>query len=211
MYNQECRGPFQAAAPLILASASPRRKELMDRLGLEFETSVCTLEEIGPDSGLAPEELVLRNADIKAAEIASGRPDAVVIGADTCVALSGRIFGKPRDTRDAVSMLRDLTGQWHRVFTGCSVLWSQTGRQVQRAVESRVYLSDLDDQVIRSYCSTGEPLDKAGAYAIQGTGSFMVRQIEGSYTNVVGLPMAELVETLLKMGAIEPCVKDSKI
>ena len=211
MDNQECRGPFRAAAPLILASASPRRKELMDRLGLEFETSVCSLEELGPDSGLLPRDLVLHNAHTKAAETAAGRPDAVVIGADTCVALSGRIFGKPKDTRDAVSMLRDLSGRWHRVFTGCSVLWSKTGRQVRRAVESRVYLSDLDDEVIRSYCMTGEPLDKAGAYAIQGKGSFMVRQIEGSYTNVVGLPMAELVETLLEMGAIEPCVKDLKI
>lgn len=211
MDNQECPGPFQASAPVVLASGSPRRKELMARLGLQFETAVCSFEELGPDSGLLPGDMVLHNARMKASEIAAGRQDSVVIGADTCVAVSHRIFGKPKDMEDAVSMLGELAGRWHRVLTGYSVLWHQTGRRVHRAVESRVYLSGFGMRVIRSYCATGESLDKAGAYAIQGIGSFMIREIEGSCTNVVGLPMAELVETLLEIGAIEPCVKDWKI
>jgi len=208
--NRECRGPFQSAASIILASGSPRRKELLERLGLKFEINAASSKELGPDSGFLPADLVQRNACIKAAEAAAVRPESFIIGADTCVALSGKIFGKPENMEDAVSMLMELSGRWHRVFTAYCVLRPEIEVEVLKVVESRVYLTDFGQGLIRKYCATGEPLDKAGAYAVQGIGSFMVSSIEGSWTNVVGLPMTELVETLLETGAIEPCAGNWK-
>ncbi len=208
MYNQECKGPFQATTAIVLASASPRRRDLMNRLGLGFQVSVATSQELGPESGLTPAELVEENAWVKAEEIASKRRDALVIGADTCVSLGDRIFGKPEDLEDAINMLSYLSGRWHRVYTGFCILWPAKAKRVVRVVATKVSLAQVSPDVIRSYCATGEPLDKAGAYAVQGAGSFMVRKISGSWTNVVGLPITELVESLMDLGAIRPCVQD---
>ena len=181
MDNQECKGPFRASTPIVLASGSPRRKELLERLGLEFAVEVSSVMELEQDSRLSPEELVLYNARLKARQVARGQPGAVVIGADTCVALAGRIFGKPADIEDAASMLDLLSGKWHHVFTGFCVIWEEMEKEVLRAVESRVFLSAFEQEVIHAYCVTGEPLDKAGGYAVQVIGGFMVKAIEGSY------------------------------
>ncbi len=208
MDNEKCSGPFRASASIVLASSSPRRRELLGNLGLEFSISAASSEELGPDSGLSPRELVLRNGTAKASEIALERKDAVIIGADTCVALGDEIFGKPRDEEDALRMLEALCNRWHQVFTGCCVIIPGHGKKVSFLAESSVFISGFGLDVLRAYCRTKEPFDKAGAYAVQGTGGFMVRQIKGSWTNVVGLPMTELVEVLLKAGVIKPCVKD---
>ncbi len=192
----------------MLASGSPRRKDLLAALGLDFDIHAATAEELGRDSGLPPEDLVRLNAAAKAGEISSSRPDSVVIGADTCVALSGRVFGKPSDYAEAVSMLTELCGRWHQVFTGFCIKHLADNIDISRCLESRVFLADFGLKVIENYCATGEPLDKAGAYAVQGIGGFMVREIKGSYTNVVGLPMTELAEDLLNIGAIRACAVD---
>jgi len=206
--DQECLGPFRAKTSIVLASGSPRRRELLAALGLDFTIQAALVEEIGPESGLSPREMVLQNAEAKAREVYSKRGGAVVIGADTCVALAGRIYGKPEGMEDAVRMLSELSDRWHQVFTGTCVMGPAPEHAVLFVVESRVYLSGFGMPAIRAYCRTGEPLDKAGAYAVQGVGSFMVREIRGSWTNVVGLPMTELSKTLLEAGVIEPCVNN---
>ncbi len=207
MDNQERQGPFRTSASLVLASASPRRKELMARLGLRFEVEASSAEELGPDSGLLPEDLVRQNGCLKANEVAALVPESLVIGADTCVALNGKIFGKPRDASDALEMLTSLAGKWHEVFTGFCISWPSRNVRIVKAVRSKVYIAGCNSQVLKSYCSTTEPLDKAGAYAVQGAGSFMVKEIVGSWTNVVGLPMTELIDVLLELEAIEPCAR----
>ncbi|RUM89925.1 MAG: septum formation protein Maf [Thermodesulfatator sp.] len=208
MYNKKCKGPFRTLVPLVLASGSPRRKELMERIGLDFHIKVSSSRELDTESGLEPHELVRENAILKARDIASVMPGHLVIGADTCVALSNRVFGKPRDTEDAVSMLEALAGRWHEVFTGLCIILPDHKKQITDVVKSRVYVMDFGPEVMRSYCESGEPMDKAGSYAVQGAGSFMIKEIHGSWTNVVGLPMTRIVEILLEAGAIEPCVKN---
>ena len=164
--------------------------------------------------GEAPKEHTLRLAALKAEKSAGkaekssegksdGVYDGIYIGADTVVVIDGAILGKPSDGAEAKEMLGRLSGRTHTVVTGFCVLDIGSGRKITRAVSSRVTIKDMTDKEIKEYLATGEPLDKAGAYAIQGIGSFMVEKVEGSYTNVVGLPMDELREALKEFGVIE--------
>jgi len=186
---------------IILASASPRRRELLKHLGLAFEVIPSEVEEEVKD-GEEPLDHVLRLARLKAQEIARDQDGAVIIGADTIVVLGGEILGKPHNEEEAFKMLSQLSGRVHRVFTGFCVL-SSDGSEYSEAVESKVRFKHLTPEEIRGYIKTGEPMDKAGAYAVQERGSYMIKEIQGSYTNVVGLPLCELVEVLARIGAIE--------
>lgn len=187
---------------IVLASASPRRSELLELAGVSFRVAPADI----PEEPLPGEEAVahaLRLAEEKARAAAereaSGR---FFVGADTIVVLDDRIMGKPVDEADAVQMLSDLSGQTHEVVTAYTVLDKQSGVCVKRAVRTQVVFKPLSEQEIGDYVKTGCPLDKAGAYAIQGGAAHFVREIHGSYTNVVGLPTCELVETLHQLEAL---------
>ncbi len=187
---------------IILASASPRRRELLARVGLEFQViPSCTEENILPDE--TPEQHAIRLSEEKSLEVA-GRSEVVgrwFIGSDTIVVRDDVILGKPADAEEAAAMLRSLSGRTHRVISGYAVHDRQTGETRSAAVTTRVYFKQLTEAEIGEYIATGEPFDKAGSYAIQGIGAFMVPRIEGSYTNVVGLPLCEVIATLEEMGA----------
>ncbi|RME48653.1 MAG: septum formation inhibitor Maf [Deltaproteobacteria bacterium] len=186
---------------LILASSSPRRQEMLRVLGIAFEIHPAEIEEI-PFHGEEPAAFAARMARQKAQAVARVHPDAVVIGADTVVVLEGRILGKPVDAADAVRMLKALRGQEHKVMTGFSVIVREAGIERNRVITSTVFVRRLTDREIEGYVATGEPLDKAGAYAIQGIGAFLVEGIVGSYTNIVGLPLSELLDELEAIGAV---------
>ncbi len=189
---------------LILASGSPRRRELLGMLGLTFEVIVSAFDEDSiPTVGLTPAEWVMRLAESKAAAVAA-RIDgpAVVIGADTTVILDGDYLNKPTDPADARRMLRRLSGQTHQVYTGVSVLAVQDGQITQRATDcavTDVTFDDLSDETIAAYVQTGEPLDKAGAYGIQGRAVTFIPCIHGDYFNVVGLPLFTLCKMLRRL------------
>ena len=180
---------------IVLASGSPRRKELLEELGINFEIFHADVDEsLLPNE--APEGHALRLAHKKTQKAARTLGAGLYIGADTVVALNGAIFGKPRDSSDAEDILSCLSGETHSVITAYSVLGTDTDKEILKAVETRVTIKELTDIEIKDYVATLEPMDKAGAYAIQGKGKFMVEKISGSYSNVVGLPMEELVESL---------------
>lgn len=188
---------------IVLASASPRRSELLESAEVPFSIAPSDIpEEVLP--GEAPEVHVRRLALAKAREVAAtGSSGRYFIGADTIVACDGEIMGKPLDEDDARRMLRKLAGKGHQVITGFAIHDRQTGCDVIDAVTTQVYFKPLSDAEIEAYVATGCPMDKAGAYAIQGGAAYMVRRIEGSYTNVVGLPLCEVVEALRSVGAME--------
>ncbi len=181
---------------LILASASPRRRELMAQTGVPFEVFTADAEEV--QSG-APEELVMENARRKARAVAQSHPGRIVLGADTIVYQDGLSLGKPRDEDEARTMLRLLSGAWHTVYTGVCVICPD-GREDTRFDVTRVLFTPMDEAAVERYVLSGEPMDKAGAYAIQGRGGLFVKRIEGSYSNVIGLPMALTREMLLRAG-----------
>jgi septum formation protein len=192
---------FHPAEQIILASASPRRIELLESAGVRFRTVAGDIEEC-PLSGETPREHVLRLAREKARSVAEKTEGRFFIGADTIVLCLGEIMGKPLDSADAARMLRKLSGNTHEVITGFSVYDKLRCRSVDAAVTTTVFFRTLDDEEIAAYIASGCPFDKAGAYAIQGGAAYMVRKIDGSYTNVVGLPLCEVVETLREMGAL---------
>jgi septum formation protein len=185
---------------LILASSSPRRQQLLRQIGLEFDVVPSDVREdfIGGES---PRDHVLRLAELKAQRVAQVYPNRWVIGADTAVAVDGMILGKPQTEQEAHRMLLALSGRNHRVFTGVSVCHRAKGKGETIAVETEVRMKTLTREEVAWYIRTGEPFDKAGGYAIQGKGAFMVQRIEGSYTNVVGLPLCELLEMLDHLGS----------
>ena len=183
------------ATRLVLASASPRRRELLGQLGLRFDVVPADIDE-SPRAGEEPRDYVLRLAREKAAAVAAD--DAVVIAADTTVAIDGLILGKPADLDDAREMLRSLAGREHDVHTGVAV---RVRERTAIAVETtRVTFAPLDASAIEWYLSTGEPFDKAGAYAIQGAGGALVERIDGSASNVVGLPLTLVVALARELG-----------
>ncbi len=186
---------------LILASQSPRRKYLLEKAGLRFSVVASGLDEsaipIGP-----PEDYVRRLAQAKATDIASRHPQAWVIGADTVVVIGESILGKPESGDEARQMLRRLGGQTHHVLTGYCICCESRKRLFSETVATEVCFKELSEAEISWYVETGEPFDKAGAYAIQGIGTFLVKRINGSYTNVVGLPVCEVIEFLLGEGVI---------
>jgi septum formation protein len=188
---------------LVLASASPRRRELLAQVGIRcLVVPSRASEDLLP--GESPEEHVVRLSREKAREVAA-RPEVPgrwFLGSDTIVLRDATILGKPADAAEAAAMLRLLSGQSHRVLSGYAVLDRDSGATVAGAVTTTVCFKELTAQEIAGYIATGEPLDKAGAYAIQGLGAFMVLGIEGSYTNVVGLPLCEVVAVLERLGAI---------
>ena len=192
---------FTTRKRLILASASPRRKEMLANLGLEFEILVAGVDEV-VQHGELPEEFVLRAAIEKASGIAVNHPDAWVLGADTIVEYQGEILGKPKDDYKAQKLLIRLSGQKHRVFTGFCLLHEQDNLSVSQVVITEVYFAPFTKEIAAAYVATGEPLDKAGAYGIQGKGGALVKKINGSYSNVVGLPLAETIEKLFQYGII---------
>ncbi len=186
----------------MLASASPRRSELLELAGIKFRIVPADVPE-EPLDDESPSSFALRLSEEKAKAAAildkSGR---FFIGADTIVVLSGQIMGKPADSADAVSMLSRLSGKTHEVITAYTVLDMESSISISRAICTEVVFANLDPKDIDRYVSTGCPLDKAGGYAIQGGAAHMVKEIRGSYTNVVGLPTCELIETLRQIGAL---------
>jgi septum formation protein len=185
----------QFTPTLLLASTSPRRAELLTAAGIRFTVHKVDIDE-APLPDETPQQHVQRLAQEKAAAVAKARPGNVVLGADTVVAVDGAILGKPRDDRDAAAMLRRLSGREHEVFTGIAL--AVPGRPIAVDVAcTRVWFSELSTAEVEWYVRSGEPGDKAGAYAIQGLASRFVERIDGSYSNVVGLPIA-LVWRLLK-------------
>lgn len=186
---------------LILASASPRRKHLLLQLGLDFTVDPSGSEEsIRVD--LPPNLIAVTLAENKAKDVARRHKDGLILGADTIVVIDGLILGKPRDKGQAVEMLSRLSGRWHSVYTGIALIDAKTGRQIKDYEESKVKFKNLSQREIENYINTGESLDKAGAYGIQGKGSLLVEKIEGCYYNIVGLPLFKL-NTLLEEFGIE--------
>jgi septum formation protein len=183
------------SVPIVLASSSPRRKQLLGLLGLTFEVAPADIDETWRN-GEAPAAHVERLAREKAAK--ASRDGVVVIGADTEVFLDGRILGKPGDAEEAQAMLRALSGREHDVFTGVAVGY---GRKLASGVErTRVKFRPLGEETIAAYVATGEPMDKAGAYGIQGYGAVLVERIEGDYFTVMGLGLGLLVDLLRGVG-----------
>ena len=183
---------------IILASASPRRKELLTLAGLEYEVVVSQCEEVLPD-GITPDKAVEELARQKAEDVFSRNSDAMIIAADTVVALDNTILGKPKDEDDAFSMLSSLSGRKHTVFTGVCIKTKDKTDIFHVATDVEFY--DLSEKEIKDYIATKEPMDKAGAYGIQGKGFVLVKGIHGDYFNVVGLPLSETVRHLNKFNA----------
>jgi MAF protein len=185
-------------ARIVLASASPRRAELLEKIELEFEVMPSNTEEIIDEKDL-PKAVVKKLSTEKARDVAdrlSGcSEDTLVIGADTIV-VADRILGKPSSKEDAFNMLSMLEGKSHKVITGVTVIDVKSGKTVSEAVETLVYMRKLSTDEINAYISTGEPMDKAGSYGIQGIGSLLIEKIEGCYFNVVGLPLSTLAKML---------------
>ena len=197
---------------IILGSASPRRRELLAQIGAEFEVRVSNKEEVYHSN--VPEEIVkelaLMKAENVAEELAEENPagavkSTVVIGADTIVVLDGEILGKPADEADAVRMLNGLQGRRHDVYTGVAVLdYDENGekRVYNYPVGTAVYVNEMTEEEIRAYVETKDPLDKAGAYGIQGRFAAHIDRIEGDYYNVVGLPVSRVYRTLRELGVL---------
>jgi septum formation protein len=181
--------PVPGEVKVILSSASPRRRELMGLVVPEFEVVVPGCES-APKEGEPPERYAIHMASKKCHQVFSLHPKSVVVGADTVVVIDGEILGKPHKKEDAARMLRMLSGREHRVITGVSVCWPQGEESFFQ--ESVVRFGALEETEIERYIATGEPMDKAGAYGIQGFGACLVEEVRGSYTNVVGLPVRRL-------------------
>jgi septum formation protein len=192
--------PITTENPLVLASASPRRRDLLKQLELPFiQVSSNAKEEILRGD---PLEDAGRIAEEKARHILMTQRNHWILGADTMVVLNDRILGKPSNPEEAGSMLRFLAGKKHRVITGFSILDPAGGLSHREAVTTIVKMKELSDKEIQGYMSTGEPFGKAGSYAVQGIGAFMVESIQGSYTNVVGLPLCSLIKALVRVKAL---------
>ena len=183
---------------LILASGSPRRREILKEIGRPFEVMVPHVEENHPPH-LSPEESAVENALAKVRWVSERVGDGILLGADTVVALGNDLFNKPRDVSEAVGMLSTLSGKTHRVITGMAFLVVREGRvmeEIEEHVVTRVTMRSIPDEDIRDYVRTHAPFDKAGAYAIQEIGDRFVERIEGDYYNVVGLPRERVADIL---------------
>lgn len=190
---------IQPVLPLILASGSPRRRELLDLMGLTYTVETPDVDE--SFSG-RPSETVMEISRRKAAAVAARHSDSIIIAADTLVFADGAL-GKPHTPERAKEMLRSLAGNWHHVYTGITVINTRSGRILRNVDKTRVHLVPMTKQEIDAYVATGEPLDKAGAYGIQGMGGMFVDRIDGSYSNVVGLPMSMLRIMLAQVGGVD--------
>lgn len=180
--------------PLILASGSPRRRELLESMGLSYSVDVSDVDESFEG---CPDEMVIELSRRKARAVAERHESSLILAADTIV-YCDQVLGKPESREHAVSMLKALSGRWHSVYTGITLINTATGNEYSRAEETRVHFAEMTDTEICEYVAGGEPMDKAGAYAIQGRAGMYIDRIEGSYTNVVGLPTAVLREMILE-------------
>ncbi len=188
-----------AMKPIILASASPRRQELLAQIGVKFDVEPSEYrEEMHPE--LTPHQLARFLSREKARAVARRHPDALIIAADTFGVFRGKIVGKPHTAAEARDMLTMLNGRMHTVITGFTIIDTATNKTVSRSVATRVYFRKLTAAEIDAYVKSEEPLDKAGAYAIQGLGSVTVKRIDGDYYNVIGLPLSALTQSLKKFG-----------
>jgi septum formation protein len=184
---------------IILASASPRRKELLEKIGLKFEVEPSDYAE-DMRSELSPDELA-RSISLEKAKVVAGKhKNAIVIAADTFIVSRGKILGKPNTPAEARKMLMTLKGRSHSVITGFTILDTDKNKVLTKSVETIIHIKNLTSQEVDAYVKSKEPLDKAGAYAIQGLGSVIVERIEGDYFNVIGLPLSVLAEGLKEFG-----------
>jgi septum formation protein len=192
---------YHTSKPLILASSSPRRQGYLHDLGLQYRVHAADIdEELLP--GEDPQDFVRRLAVEKARPVMELYPASWIVAADTVVSLADSVLGKPQDSADALSMLMQLSGKEHWVRTGMCLACRQEGVLAVQSVATRVLFSPFSEKVAQAYVATGEPLDKAGSYGIQGQGAFLVKEIMGSYSNVVGLPLCELLVMLEEHGVI---------
>lgn len=194
---------FITNLPLVLASGSPRRRKFLSSLGLSFSVVRPEEPEPLPTAGETPQAFALRVARAKAAEVAPHYPAAALIAADTVVSLAGENLGKPKSEAEAVNMLLKLAGKRHTVCTACC-LRLPGGQEEAFCISSEVLMAAWSKNALRAYAAGGEPMDKAGAYAIQGQGAFLVESVNGSYSNIVGLPLTELLQALLAHNIISP-------
>jgi septum formation protein len=193
--------PICVTNPFILASASPRRQELLRQVGLKFKIMPAHVnEEHLPQE--SPRQHVHRLAGNKAMAIAGKYPDAWVLGADTIVVIDDRILGKPKGKAQAKEMLQTLSGREHKVFTGFTIAHVAAKISKTKVIRSAVRFKNISAEELTWYIGCAEPYDKAGGYAVQGKGAFFIKSIRGSYTNVIGLPLSEVLEELKNLGAI---------
>ncbi|HOJ42870.1 MAG TPA: Maf family protein [Syntrophorhabdaceae bacterium] len=186
---------------IILASESARRVDILRTLGISFSIVPPMIDE-SQRKDEPPINYVARISFEKAQSVGVHFPDKWVVAADTVIVYKNRIMGKPKDERDAFKMLKTLSGKWHKVITGFCILNISKDKIYRDVVETKVFLREMSDGEILRYINTSEPLGKAGSYAVQGRGGYMVKEIKGSYSNVVGLPICELAEALLSLGVL---------
>jgi len=182
---------FPSDRELVLASRSPRRTEILAMAGVPHIVSPSSIVEKSMEG--APEDIVMHWAVLKARDVAGKYPDHPVLGADTMVFKDGVLLGKPQNREDAVSMVKLLSGCWHSVYGGVALVWQSQGLFFSFAEATMVKFRDLSSGEIEAYVDSGEPMDKAGAYGIQGLGCVLVDRVEGSYFNVMGLPVAQFI------------------
>ena len=186
------------ARPLIVATASPNRRAILKDAGLAFETAVPETDETVRE-GESPEQYVKRLAEAKARSISGVDAQALILSADTCIDIEGEILGKPRDEFHAKEMLARLSGQWHEVWGGIALRDDKAGTIDVRGLCTRVKFQKLTDEMIDWYVSTGEPMERAGSYAIQGKGRSLVESVDGCFTNVIGLSLPAVFEMLSEL------------
>lgn len=194
--------PISTTSPLILASASPRRKELLRQAGLKFKTIPAHVNE-DYINGENPRQHVRRLAQDKTLAVAHKYPESLVLGADTIVVIDGLILGKPKNKTQARQMLARLSDREHKVFTGFALAHTASGIARTKVIQSAVRFKPISAEEMEWYISCDEPYDKAGGYAVQGKGAYFIKSIRGSYTNVIGLPLCEVLEELRKLNAIK--------
>lgn len=193
---------YKSSAPLVLASASPRRRELLSDCGFDFDVSSADLDEaVGPNE--EPKDLVLRLAVSKAMAVAANFPDSYILGADTDVAIGKKIFGKPSNQAEAISILTELSGATHQVLGGIALLYPKLQKTFTALSVTSVTFRSLRNEEILAYTATKEPYDKAGGYAAQGLGASFIERIEGSYSNVVGLDLSMLIGIFNEAGILK--------
>jgi len=198
-YNENMKNNQKIQRKIILASASPRRKELLDKTGLKFRVVKSHYKE-AINRRLSPRQVAVSLSIGKAKAVAKKYKDAIIIAADTFIVFKGKILGKPKTAAKAKEMLRKMSRKSHSVITGFTIIDTQKNKVMSQSAETKVYFKKLKPREIDFYVKSKESLDKAGAYAIQGLGTMLIKKVEGDYFNVVGLPIASLAENLKKFG-----------
>jgi len=184
---------------IVLASQSPRRKKLLEQIGLKFDVDPSSYEE-DMSLDIEPRKLAEFLSLGKAKDVAQRHKNSIIISADTIVVIGGEVFGKPKTPEKSKYMLQKLSGKPHSVITGFTIIDTETNKQISKSIETKVYFKDILEEEMDSYIASGEPLDKGGGYAIQGMGGLFVEKIEGDYFNIVGLPIIALAEELENFG-----------